>query len=64
MSEHAWFRENMASDHAVVLEAAERERLQQHIAVCEPCAKAVNEARNVDRTLEALFADARPDPAL
>src|SRR2546430_16877737 len=64
MSEHAWVLENIAGYHAGGLEAAERERLQQHIAACEPCALALEKARGIDQTLEALFADVRPDPAL
>src|SRR5207302_3231837 len=64
MSEHAWVLENMAAYHAGGLEAAERERLQQHIAVCEPCAEALAEAGHIEQSLEALFADIRPDAAL
>src|SRR5262249_44275185 len=34
------------------------------IAVCASCAQALEEAGQVDETLEALFAEVRPDPAL
>src|SRR2546423_3416625 len=64
MSEHAWVLENIASYNAGGLDAAECERLQRHVARCAPCGKALNEARKVDRTLERLFADVSPDPAL
>src|SRR5438128_2363055 len=64
MSEHAWVLENIAGYEAGGLEAAECERLQEHIAACAPCAQALEETRGVDRTLEALFADIRPDAAL
>jgi hypothetical protein len=64
MVEHAWVLENIAAYHAGGLEASEREQLQEHIATCEPCAQAFEEAGGIDRTLEALFADVRPNPAL
>src|SRR5262245_30467449 len=64
MAEHAWVLENIAAYHAGGLEAAEREQLEQHIAICEPCARAFEEAAGIDRALETLFADVRPNPAL
>jgi hypothetical protein len=64
MSEHAWVLENIASYHAGGMETMERERLEQHVAACPPCAEALRDAGNVDRTLEALFANVSPDPAL
>src|SRR5438128_2220438 len=64
MSEHAWVLENIAVYHAGGLEPGECERLQQHTAVCASCAQALEEASRVDGTLEALFAEVRPDPAL
>jgi glycine cleavage system regulatory protein len=64
MSEHAWVLENLAAYLADGLDAAERERLEQHAAACEACARALAEARNIDANLEALFANARPNPGL
>jgi hypothetical protein len=64
MSEHAWVLENLASYSAGGLEAAERERLEQHTAACVPCARALHDVHVLDQTLEGLFADVRPGPAL
>jgi hypothetical protein len=64
MSEHTWILENLASYTAGGLEAAERERLQQHIAACPSCAEALEQTQAFDQTLETLFAPARPGPAL
>jgi hypothetical protein len=64
MSEHAWVLENIASYYVGGLETMERERLQQHIAVCAPCAEALKQAGKMDRTLEGLFVDVSPGPAL
>src|SRR5947209_852918 len=64
MSEHAWTLENIAAYCAGGLDAAECERLEQHTAACENCARALAEARTVERGLESLFAGQRPDSAL
>jgi hypothetical protein len=64
MSEHAWVRENVASYLAGGLEPAERDRLERHAASCEPCAGALAEERDLDRTMDTLFAAVRPEPAL
>ncbi|MBI3466272.1 MAG: DUF4349 domain-containing protein [Planctomycetes bacterium] len=64
MSEHAWVLENAASYVADGLDPAERERLEEHIASCEQCAAARDEAREVDRTMQSLFASEQPGPAL
>jgi hypothetical protein len=64
MSQHAWVLENIATFNAGGLEPAERERLQQHASACAACAEVLNEAQNMDRTLEALFTEVAPDPAL
>ena len=64
MSEHAWVLENIASFNAGGLEAAERERLRQHIAACASCSEVLNEARKLDHALEALFTEVFPNPAL
>jgi hypothetical protein len=60
MSEHAWVLENIASYTAGGLEAAECERLEQHTASCEACARSLEEARVADQKLEALFEAVRP----
>ena len=64
MSEHAWVLENIAAFQTGGLETAERERLEQHIASCEPCAQALGETRGIDQALEALFTEICPDAAL
>jgi hypothetical protein len=64
MSEHTWTLENLASYTAGGLEAAERERLEQHTATCATCSQALQEARAMDQTLETLFAGIRPEPSL
>jgi hypothetical protein len=64
MSDHAWFLENIASHLAGGLDPAEAERFNQHAAACESCARALEEARDLDRTIDGLFADARPRPEL
>jgi hypothetical protein len=64
MSDHAWILENLAAYLADGLEATERERLEQHIAACAPCSAALSAARDVDASLSALFAQARPSAAL
>ena len=45
MSEHAWILENLESYTAGGLEPAERERLEEHIASCTPCAAALKIGR-------------------
>jgi hypothetical protein len=62
MSEHAWVLENIASYLADGLEPAERERLESHVAACQPCTKALDDARDVDRTMHSLFDSVRPAP--
>src|SRR5207247_7841542 len=56
--------ENIASYCAGGLEAGECGRVEQHTASCKTCARALVEARDVERGLESLFASVRPDPAL
>lgn len=64
MSEHAWVLEHIASYAAGGLDAAECERLEQHVAACQPCAQALHEARTLEQQLESLFAEERPEPSL
>src|SRR5262249_55596087 len=64
MSDHAWILENLESYNAGGLEAAERERLEQHIASCTACAAALEETRSLDQAMETLFAGVRPKPTL
>src|SRR5947209_7103460 len=64
MSQHAWILENLESYSAGGLEPEERERLEQHVASCPPCARALEEARSLDRTMDSLFAGVRPEAAL
>src|SRR5262249_32652977 len=64
MSEHAWVIDNLAAYVAGGLDAEECERVDVHVASCEPCAAALQDARAFDNGMEALFAPTRPAPAL
>jgi Flp pilus assembly protein CpaB len=64
MSDHNWVLENLESYHAGGLDAAERERLESHLAKCAPCSKALQEIRGLDDRLEGLFSSIRPEPGL
>ncbi len=64
MTDHAWFLENIASHLADGLDPADAERFEQHAAVCEACARALDDARGLDRTMDRLFAGVRPRPEL
>jgi hypothetical protein len=64
MSDHAWVVEQVASYLAGGLEPAEVERLENHTAECGICAQVLAEARRLDQTMETLFAEVRPGPAL
>ncbi len=64
MTEHIWTQENIPGYLAGGLDPAERERLEQHVALCANCCRELEEARETDRRLEALFAPVRPDADL
>ncbi len=64
MTDHAWFLENIASHLADGLAPADAEHFARHAAVCETCARALEEARDLDRTINHLFAGVRPRPEL
>jgi hypothetical protein len=64
MSEHAWVRESLESYVADGLDLQERHQLEEHLAECSPCARALGEVRAIDQRLESLFREARPDPAM
>jgi hypothetical protein len=64
MSEHAWVIDNLAAYVAGGLDAEECERVDVHVASCEPCAAALQDARAFDHGMESLFASTRPAPAL
>jgi anti-sigma factor RsiW len=64
MSDHAWILENLESYSAGGLEPDERDRLEQHVRSCSPCARALEKARSLDRTMESLFTPVRPEAAL
>jgi glycine cleavage system regulatory protein len=64
MSDHNWVQENMASYVAGGLDAAECDRLDEHVATCTACARALANAQAMDANLNQLFADVRPEPAL
>jgi 5-hydroxyisourate hydrolase-like protein (transthyretin family) len=60
MSDHVWALENIAAYLAGGLDPAEGERLEQHAAGCETCARAMEEARDLERRLAPLFRNAKP----
>jgi hypothetical protein len=64
MTIHTWVRRNLAAYVTGGLAAAERKRLERHVAACPECAGALDEARSGDRALAALFADVQPGPGL
>jgi hypothetical protein len=64
MSEHAWVIDNLAAYIAGGLDADECERVDIHIASCEPCAAALQDVRAFDHGMDSLFAPTRPAPAL
>jgi Domain of unknown function (DUF4349)/Putative zinc-finger len=64
MSEHAWTLENIAAFVAGGLDAAEAERLERHAVECPECTAVLARERALDQGLDALFAPARPGPAL
>ncbi|MGE3804842.1 MAG: DUF4349 domain-containing protein [Gemmataceae bacterium] len=64
MSDHSWTTDNLASYVAGGLEAAERDRLDQHVGTCAACQQALAEAKSFDRELVSLFVTDRPRPGL
>src|SRR4051812_1385268 len=64
MSEHVWAQENSAAYVAGGLDAAEGERLENHLAECPACARLVAEARSLERKLAPVVLAADPGPAL
>src|SRR5262245_3313570 len=64
MSEHEWVQENIAGYNTGGLEANERDRLAKHVAACADCRRTVDDLRNFDRKIGALFAEARPSTAM
>ncbi len=61
MVDHPWIQENLAAYLAGGLDATEAGRLEQHVAGCKPCARLLEESRQFDQSLNALFADAQPE---
>ncbi len=64
MSAHTWVLENLAAHAAGGLDAAERERLERHLAECPECSRAADAAQAADQHLLDLFATARPGATL
>jgi hypothetical protein len=64
MPDHTWVVEHLAGYVAGGLDADEREQLEEHVADCADCARALAEVRAADRTLAGLFAGVRPNPDL
>ncbi len=61
MSDHAWAQENLVGFLAGGLTGDERGRLERHAAGCAACAKALAEWGAVDKGLDDLFAEVRPE---
>lgn len=64
MADHHWVHDHIASYLADGLDAAERTDLEAHLAGCPECARAVEESRQLDQQLAALFTGVRPTPDL
>ncbi|OAI45667.1 hypothetical protein AYO44_12585 [Planctomycetaceae bacterium SCGC AG-212-F19] len=64
MTDHTWVLEHIASYNAGGLEPAERFRFEAHLATCPECTRALEASQHFDRTLDDLFARARPKPGL
>ncbi|HWY86540.1 MAG TPA: DUF4349 domain-containing protein [Gemmataceae bacterium] len=60
MSEHTWFQENLAGYCAGGLSVEEGERFQRHRIACAACAGMLAEAKELDQTMDSLFAPVRP----
>ena len=64
MIDHAWVLENLDTFLAGELTTGERENLEQHVATCESCTLALADARRLEKLMNGLFSDARPDANL
>jgi hypothetical protein len=64
MTDHTWILENLAAYLADGLEPAERERLEQHVNECAPCAAVLANLRTLDAKLTGLFTETRPNATL
>lgn len=64
MTDHTWILENLAAYLADGLEPAERERLEQHVNECVPCAAVLVNLRTLDAEWTGLFAATRPNATL
>jgi hypothetical protein len=63
-SEHDWFTRQIPSALANGLSAEEQQRFEAHAALCPQCAAGFLDAKAVEKTLDAAFADLRPDAGL
>ncbi len=63
MADHAWVQENVDTYLAGDLTTNERDSVERHAASCEACELALADARKLERVMNGLFADARPDAA-
>lgn len=57
--EHEWAKDQLAAHLAGGLEAAERSRLEAHLAGCAACRAVLEGAASFDREMTSLFAPAR-----
>jgi len=64
MSTHDWTKENLDAYQAGGLTTSERQNVEQHIESCPECAEALAESRELEKLMDDLFVEARPDAAL
>jgi Domain of unknown function (DUF4349)/Putative zinc-finger len=64
MSIHETIHENLDAYLAGGLTPAERKDIEAHIEICAECAQTVKESRQLEQTMNEVFAKDRPDAAL
>lgn len=64
MSDHDWTFENLSAYLAGGLNANERQRVDQHVAVCAECANGLQQSREMEQMMDSLFTTTRPDANL
>jgi len=58
-----WVAEHLDEYELGALDGAERERLEAHVAACEPCRQRLADARSADEAVRSALAWAEPGPA-
>ncbi len=64
MLDHDWTFESLSAYLAGGLSADERREIEQHVAACDECARALHESRELEQMMDGLFTNARPDADL